>query len=332
MVAEKNIKQNGQGSAYGALLFVVVVWGVTPLFYKILYNDCSPLISAAVVSLISAIALLLLSIKQLKKLDKKYFLVAVPTGVFNSLASLLQKIGLQYTTPTQYAFLENLSCVVVPILMFVFIRKKPTTLKIVASVLCLVGAFVLSGMDFSSQSIAFGKGELLCALSGIFYGVNIAATGAFAKELFAPLYVMIQMWVQTLLAVLMAISFNVISVGGAVMEKLVWTWDVRAVLLIIGLALVVNTLCWVVRTNLMKKIDASVVATVMPFTAVVASVASVTLGMEMLTWNLCVGGALVMAAAILSGVGDALENRKRETTPSSTDVLNDERGAESDGE
>ena len=313
MQQQNEIKKDRQRSAsYLALLFVVVVWGLAPLLYKVLYNYCSPLISTAVISLISALALVLLCAKQLKNLNKKYFLIAVPTGLFNSLAALLQKIGLPYTTPTQYAFLENLACVVVPILTFVFVRKKPTPLKIIGSVVCLVGAFVLSGMNFSAQSVSFGKGEILCALSGILYGVNVAATGAFAKDLQAPLYVMIQMWVQTLLAFLMAICFNQISVGGQVIEKLVWTWDITLVALIVLGALVMNALCWTLRTNALKFVDASVLATVMPFTAVVTSIASILFGMDTLTWNLCVGGALVMIAAVTSGIGDALEKKAEE--------------------
>ena len=300
----KNISNNGQGSAYCALLFVVCIWGLAPLLYKRLYAYCSPLIAMAIISLLSALSLLALSVKHLKKLDKKYFLVAIPTGVFNSLAALSQKIGLQYTTPTQYAFLENLSCVVVPILMFVFIRQKPSLAKIIASVICLVGAFILSGMDLSNGGVSFGKGEILCALSGVFYGVNIAATGAFAKELFAPLYVMIQMWVQTLLSFLMALSFNVIFVGGVALEKIVFSFEIEPILLIVSIAIVINSLGWAIRTSAMKKIDATTVAMVMPFVAVVTSVASIILKMDTLTWNLCVGGVLIILSSILSGMSD----------------------------
>ena len=307
---EKNIQNSGQGSAYCALLFVVCVWGLVPLLYKRLYQYCSPLIAMAIISLLSALSLFVLSIKHLKKLDKKYFLIAIPTGIFNSLASLSQKIGLQYTTPTQYAFLENLSCVVVPILMFVFIRQKPSLVKIIASIICLAGAFILSGINLSSDGISFGKGEILCALSGVFYGVNIAATGAFAKELFAPLYVMIQMWVQTLLSVVMALSFNAISIGGVALEKIVFSFEIEPIILIVGIAIVVNALCWVIRTNVMKKIDASTVAMVMPFVAVVTSVASIILKMDILTWNLCVGGALIILSSILSGMSDVWKRGK----------------------
>ena len=286
--------------AYLCLLFVVFIWGASPTVYNWLFSKgyASPLICTAIISAVSALALVLISAKHFGKLNKKYFLVAIPTGFFNSTASLLQKIGLGMgASPTMYAFLENLSCVVVPILLFIFIKKKPSFLTVTASVLCLLSAFVLSGMTFS-----FGAGEILCAVSGILYGVNIAATGAFAKDLFAPLYVMIQMCVQTVLAFAMAFSFNAIAVGGSAMETLVFSWNVTPILAIVGLALISNTLCWLVRTNSLKKIDASVVAVIMPFSAVVTGMISVIMGTDVLSWNLVVGAILGVASAILSGL------------------------------
>ena len=134
--------------------------------------------------------------------------------------------------------------------------------------------------------------------------MNIAATGAFAKELFAPLYVMIQMWVQTLLSFLMALSFNVIFVGGVALEKIVFSFEIEPILLIVSIAIVINSLGWAIRTSAMKKIDATTVAMVMPFVAVVTSVASIILKMDTLTWNLCVGGVLIILSSILSGMSD----------------------------
>lgn len=309
MQRNKEIEQDkgAMTSAYLALLFVVFIWGCSPTVYNWVFSNgyASPLVFTASISLVSALALVLLSAKHFGKLHKKYFLLAIPTGLFNSTASLLQKIGLGMgASPTMYAFLENLSCVIVPVLLFFFIKKKPSFLTITASLLCLLSAFVLSGMRFS-----FGVGEILCALSGVLYGVNIAATGAFAKDLFAPLYVMIQMCVQTVLAFIMAFSFNAISVGGKAMETLVFTWDVMPILCVVGLALVSNTLCWLVRTNSLKKIDASIVAVIMPFSAVVTGIISVAMGTDVLSWNLVLGAILGVASAILSGLSDTLTEK-----------------------
>ncbi len=310
-MSKENTALQNNSSAYIALMSVVFIWGITALIYVHLYKFFSPSMCSALVGLFSALALLFISAKELKSLNKAYFLIAIPSGLFQVSANLLQKIGLQYTTPAQYAFLENLSCIVVPILMFFFIRKKPSIVKISASIICLTGAFILSGISFESASIAFGKGEILCALSGIFYGFSIAMTGAFAKDLSAPLYVMIQMWVSAVVSFGSAFIFNNITVNGQIMEPMRFTWAVYPIVFIIIFALITNALCWTVRTNALKKIDASVVAVILPFSAVITAVVSVIIGTDKLSLNLILGGTLCLAAAILSGIGDSLEGKKQ---------------------
>lgn len=312
-----------QAFAYASLIFVVFIWGAGPLMTVYLYRYYTATIYTAVTSLISAISLLLISLPHLKELNRDYFKVAVPTGIFYSIASLLQKIGLQYTTPTQYAFLENLSCVVVPVLLFFFIKKKPSILTVLASLLCLAGSFILSGLDFASSSISFGKGEILCALAGLFYGVNIAGTGAYAKKLYAPLYVMIQMWIHTTISFATAISLNFITIDGAPIEQIGFSWEIKNLLCIVALALISSTLCWLIRTNVMKHIDASVVAVIMPFSAVIAGVLSVLFGMDALTLNLVLGATIGFVASILSSVADILDKREK-TNQEKNVVLSEE--------
>lgn len=311
LLQEKNKQSKTQAIAYIALIFVVFIWGAGPLMSVYLYRHYTATIYTAVSSLISAISLLLISLPHLKKLNREYFKVAVPTGIFYSIASLLQKIGLQYTTPTQYAFLENLSCVVVPVLLFFFIKKKPSLLTVIAGLLCLIGSFILSGLDFASSSVSFGKGEILCALAGLLYGVNIAATGAYAKKFYAPLYVMIQMWIHTSISFITAFSLNFISFRGAPIEQIVFSWEIKHILCIVLLALISSTLCWLIRTNVMKYIDASVVAIIMPFSAVIAGVLSVLCGIDALTLNLILGAGIGFIAAILSSVADILDKSKK---------------------
>ena len=177
--------------AYLGIVAVVFVWGLYPVFTSDLLGVYSGGAFTLASSLVSAVVLLPECLPKLKYIDRSYFKVAVPTGFVVGAANLLQKIGLTYTTPTRYAFLENLSCVVVPILLFLFIRKKPHPLTISASLLCLAGCFIMSGV--SGEGVSIGAGEILCALAGVLYGVNIAATGVFAVRMNAMLYVMIQM-------------------------------------------------------------------------------------------------------------------------------------------
>lgn len=298
--------KNSKLMAHITLWTVVVIWGLSPALNKLINEMSSPTVITAIVSLVSFVFLLIYCKNDLRLINKKYFLVAVPTGMANIVGSLLQKIGLLYTTPSQYAFLENLSCVAVPILMFLFIRKKPSLLTIISSVICLVGAFVLSGLNFKT-GISFGIGEILCALSGIVYGFNIAGTGCFAKELKASLYILIHMGVSLVVSVISMFVLNAITINGAPITPIYFSFKTLPV--IIALALVSNVLCWIMRTNSMKKISTSTVAVIMPFSAVVASLFSIIVGTDVFSLSLLFGGLIIFASILLSSLADARETK-----------------------
>ena len=313
-LSEEKIKRK-RIFAYAAIIFVVFVWGVSPLLTSNALGYYSATAYSFMGALISGIALLIICLPRLKELNATYFKVAIPTGLFNALANLLQKIGLPYTTPTHYAFLENLSCVAVPILLFVFIKKKPSILTITASTLCLAGCFVLSGIDFSKDGLTLGKGEILCALAGVFYGVNIAGTGVYAKKLYAPLYVMLQTWVNVFVSLFTAIVLNYTKINGEAISPFVFSWEIKALAFVGVLTLISSTFCWIVRTHAMKFVNASVVAVMMPFSAVVTGVVSVLIKTDAPSLNLFLGGGIVLIATILSAIDDVHD--KKESLPKS---------------
>ncbi len=311
---EKKFKKE-TGVAYAMIIFVVFIWGLSPPLNVIMNEKYSVAFRNAVICLISAVTLLFICRKNLKELNGQYFKYAIPTGVFVAMASLVQKIGLLYTTPTKYAFLENLSCVVVPILLFFAYKRKPSLLTVVSSVLCLTGCFILSGMNFSSESITFGKGELLCALAGVLYGVNIAYTGACIKKFNALLYLLIQQWASAVVAFLSAVLLAVVPIGGAPIETIRFAWDLSGIALLVVLALVSNVLCWFLRTYAMKFINPTAVSIIMPFSAVVTGIFSLICGMDSITLEFVLGGGIALAAAILSSIADVKYEDKKEEEP-----------------
>lgn len=300
-------------SSYAGIVFVVFLWGISPLIRIYLYNFYSPCVSQAVGGFFCVAALLFLCRKKLKLLNKTYFKVAVPTGVFYSAAEIMQKIGLQYTTPTVSAFLENLSCVVVPVLLFFFVGKKPTFLKIFASLICLASTFILN-FSPSANRLSVGIGEILCATAGIFYGVNIAGTGAFAKKLDSALYILIQMSVLTVLSAIVCLALNFIKApdGETAIEEIYFSFHPLHLLYLAATFIVITVLGWLIRTSALKYVDAAVVAIIMPFSAVVTSVASVMFRLDKLTVNLAAGAVLGLISILISAISDNTENKKTE--------------------
>ena len=75
--------------------------------------------------------------------------------------------------------------------------------------------------------------------------------------------------------------------------------------MIVLVALLSHTVCWIIRTNVMKHLDATVVAVMMPCSAVITGILSILLGMDTLTPTLFGGAVLMFSASALSGLGDA---------------------------
>ncbi len=298
---------NKKTISYIGLLFVVIVWGTAPLVTLHFYKYYSPSIRLFFSEMVLFVAYLIMSIKHLDKFNMQYIKAGVPTGLFLALANVSQKIGLMYTTPARYAFLENLSCITVPVVLYFLVKKKPNYTTVLSCVLCLIGVAVLNGVSFSNS--AWGVGEILCALAGLLYGFNIAGTGVFAKKLYVPLYLAVQAAVGILISLVFSLALNFIMIPSASgnpvpIEKIYFSFDYRHIIFTIFYVVIVSALCWVIRTNSMKHIEASTVSIIMPFSAVVTAILSVIAGNDVFNFNLLVGGSLVIASIIISSFGD----------------------------
>jgi drug/metabolite transporter (DMT)-like permease len=159
---------------------------------------------------------------------------------------------------------------------------------------------------------SFGVGEILCALSGVLYGVNIAITGMRVKKLNTLLYIMIQQWVCFVVALFSAIILSMIKVNGAPIEPIKFSFDFGYVSLIIAMALVSNVLCWFLRTFSMKFVCATTVSVCMPFSAVVTGCVSLLCRMDIFSIELLLGGLISLFAIILSGIADTKSDELEE--------------------
>ena len=304
MIGSKN---DGIVKYYVMLFCVVICWGLSPTFTKYLYEFNSASIQSFVSHVIAVISLAIVCRKKLKDINLQLIKTAGVTGLILGIANILQKVGFQYTTPSNYAFLENLSVVVVPFIAIIVYRKKPSVLIVFSSILCLLGCTVLCGI-FSGFS--FNGGNLLCALAGVFYGINISVTGEKAKKFDSGLYILIQLTVGMLVSLLTAIMLNFIKVNGTPLEPIRFTFRLDLILLLTAVVLVSNTLCWILRTNALKRVDSTVVAITMPLSAVLTSIISICIGQEEFSYELLIGALLVLVAAIASGLSDVFENKK----------------------
>ncbi len=295
--------------SYIAIWFVVIFWGIGPLVSVYLYNYFSPVIYTFLCSSVSLISLIILCLPNLKKLSKVYLKVGIPTGLCTAIANLLQKIGLKYTTPTNYAFLENLSIIVIPIIVFIVVKKKPNFITLISICLCIISAIILSGSSlFSSGKVNIG--DLLCAIAGLLYGANIALTGIYAKEISPLLYVLVQTAVRCVFNFISLLILSNISFGNNVVEPIMAIWNIKALIILIIFTTISNTLCWTLRTFALKHINATTVGIIMPCSSIVSTILSIIFRIDNLTILIVVGSIIGIISAWLPSISDIMVAKK----------------------
>lgn len=299
--------------SYIGLIFVVFIWGCGPVLTLELYKYYSPTFRLFFTEIILVIFYLSASKNHIKEFNRDYLKAGIPTGLFLAFANITQKIGLMYTTPTKYSFLENLSCITVPVVMYLLVKKKPGIKTIIACFVCLASTFVINGMTFDSGS--WGIGEILCAAAGLLYGFNIAGTGVFAKKLYAPLYLFVQACVGLIISFIFSLILNftkITSSSGELIpvEKIYFSFKFEHLAFLIIFAIVSSGLCWIIRTNSMKHVSASAVAVIMPFSSIITATVSILAGKDTLDVYLIFGAILGIVAIILSGLDDVKGKNK----------------------
>ena len=289
--------------AFITLIIVVALWGVAPVISKSIFdnNVYSPGILIALRGLFSIIAMAIVINKGFKKINKSY-LICIPAGIILAAAYIFQFVGLKYTVPSKNAFLENISCITIPIFMFIFIREKPTWYSVVSALICVVGSLFLVGNGFNFLEF-FKSGNLLgdglSAIGGLFFGLDIAFTKVFCKDKDPLLYVFFQLVVLTVVATGYSLIFETF-----VFEEFAVSFQFLDLLQVIFLGVVCTALCWVARAWAMKSIDAVTVSLLVPLSAVIASVLSICLKLEEFTWNLLIGGVIILLSIAISAIFD----------------------------
>ena len=292
--------------AFLVLIGVVVMWGLAPVASKAIFNAEDPAYSpgllVAIRGLLAIVVLGAFINKGFKKINKSYLLTAIPAGIILAMAYIFQFTGLKYTDPSKNAFLENISCVTIPIFMFIFVREKPTWYNIVAALICVVGSIFLIGNGFAIlhffDNVTF-LGDGLSAIGGLFFGLDIAFTKVYCKDKDPLLYVFLQLCVLTIVCFAYSFIFE-----GAIFHTIAFSVDWLSILEVLFLGIVCTALCWVARAWAMKYVDALTVSLLVPLSAVVATTLSIAFKMEEFNLNLLVGGLIILLSIAVSAIFD----------------------------
>lgn len=312
-VVMRKVKLTKGALAYVALISVVLIWSLSPIVsnLKLVKSNYSPGMIIALRSFFATLALAVINGKKLKTINKAYFKVAIPSGIILASATLCQMVGYRYeAAPGESAFLENISVIVIPILLFLFTRKVPSFTKILAAILCFIGSAIIALAGSSGNLLSVSLGKWLACIAGVMYGVNIVVTSLYTKKLDAGVFVFIQLAIQS------AAAFGYSFIGEKLLmaddKVFAFTFEIGPLATVALLGIIATGICWTLRTHCLQNIPVMIVSVIMPFSAVLTGVWSVILGMEQLTWNLLVGGGIILAAILIAEIFNAKEKKQKQ--------------------
>jgi drug/metabolite transporter (DMT)-like permease len=243
--------------------------------------------------------------RQLARVNWREWSQAIGLALFAAGGLYLQTLGLAWTDASVAAFLTQLYTLIVPLIVAARDRRFPSLRVVVACVLVLAGAAMLSpGL---LRHFTLGPGELVIMLSTVFMASQIVWVER-------PLYAENRAGVVTLIMfALLAGVFTAgyFTVGGTARvagqlfgTPVLWMLTLALVLL----CTVFNFLIMNAWQRCVSATEAGLIYCIEPVIATILSsflpgwisrAAGITYTNETLTWSLLVGGVLIVGATVL---------------------------------
>ena len=178
--------------ANGLLLLAAVIWGSTFVVQQVGTGGLKTMSFTGIRMLVGAFFVLPFAWRQYRRLvqtgtsiEGSGWFGIVCTGVVLFTAAALQQYGIFHTTVTNAGFLTALYVPLVPIISLLVLRRKIHWSAWPASVLCLVGTYIMSG----AQAIDLRIGDVWVIGSSFFWACHVILVGTMAVKTKAPIVV-----------------------------------------------------------------------------------------------------------------------------------------------
>lgn len=273
------------------LLLIAVFWGSGFIVVKLLLDEG---LGAGFINFLRGAIFALLSLvffgRHIVKMNGRDFAVGLVAGLCNFGGIFFQTIGVQYTTPSNNAFLASTYVVMVPFFAWFMAGTKPKVKNFVSIGVCMCGMVVLSGI--LQTHVTVNAGDIYSLLSAVLYAVSIVYLGHKTSQThFAAVAFM-------LAAVQAAGGLAYCFITGEFFSP-----DVN-VTAAVGYALYLGVVCSFAAQSIQvaaqKYTSATSAGIIMMLEGFFGSAISVLIGMEPMSPALAVGGVLVMLSIVLA--------------------------------
>ena len=136
------------------ILFITLLWGGTfPLIRNSLhYTNANWFVTLRF--LLAALIFLPFVFNRLRKTSIELLFISAVLGLLTGFGYYAQTIGLKTIGSAESAFITSMSVILIPLFLPLFKLGRPNIVEGVAVILCLIGAYILTGADLANLSLA----------------------------------------------------------------------------------------------------------------------------------------------------------------------------------
>lgn len=161
------------------LIVVIALRSTALLFSKIALASMGPLTLLGLRFLLAFAVLFVIFFKNIVSISRSTLLHGLLLGSLFYATMAFELIGLDHTSSSTTAFLENTAIMFVPLFDAVLRRAWPRPSSFISGLMALAGVAFLT---LQNGRLTMGPGESYCMLAALFYAATIVATDRLAKK------------------------------------------------------------------------------------------------------------------------------------------------------
>jgi len=277
------------------LLYAAAIWGSTFFMVKSVLDQIDPVTLVAYRFLLAG-GMLAAYLKFSGRQIFNQYSRGITLGVLLWMLYISQTIGLKYTTASNSAFITGLFVAFVPIFLIVIFKRRPSLAGVIASIVSLTGLWTLTG-----GMSTFNRGDLLTLAASVTYALHVLYSDKYMKAKVDPYVLCCQQFL--VVGFLSLASCLVLGLSLEVSSSTAF----RAVLF---LSLFPTLSAFVVQLVAQKITPAIRVSLIFALEPVFGGLFAWTLGGESITRNSALGGLLIFASLVISGLPLSFSRKK----------------------
>ena len=220
--------------------------------------------------------------------SKSTVVAGIACGAVLCLAINLQQFGILFTSVANASFITALYVIMVPIASFIFFRKKAVVFVWISVAVAMVGMYFLS----LSGGIYINLGDILVFLCAIAFTAQILIISHFSSNHNVVVLACVQFYVVSIISLILAIIFEAPSI----------TAIIAATPYLLYTGVLSSGVAYILQMKAQKTTDATVVAVLFSFEAVVAALAGWFVLNQFLTHREIIGCVLILIAILVAQI------------------------------